>query len=430
MAQTFQGGGARATTMENPPMLAPASRPATFHAALEPEVSILTQTGAPFASELQPRTNVQPNDLSLEGLLGYTVSGDRTTLNLRAERVSNNRSSGVSGSIRLSLWATAIRPSYGSTTTGYRMGYYQFTSTLQPGFYFGPVDRTVPFALPADGTYYVTMFLEEYNGINPSMNDGYSYHDLYVFSNQLTVGPTQNAATIVDHAMTSGVNSSTLLNVDRLTSFAHTAAGAISWIKLNPFLGPHTLQWKYFAPDGSLYYDSGSSVQTGVPGYDYYAYYVGIPIAGTAAATKPGLWQARVFLDGVNAVTENFTITAPSSGTCTPSATKVCLNKNRFGVSVSWRTAAGQTGQGQAIKYTADSGLFWFFGSENIEMITKVLDACGLNQRYWLFAAATTDVEYTITVTDSKTNTTKTYFHAVGSPAPAITDTGAFATCP
>jgi hypothetical protein len=69
-------------------------------------------------------------------------------------------------------------------------------------------------------------------------------------------------------------------------------------------------------------------------------------------------------------------------------------------------------------------------GSENIEMITKVLDACGLNQRYWLFAAATTDVEYTITVTDSKTNTTKTYFHAVGSPAPAITDTGAFATCP
>lgn len=59
----------------------------------------------------------------------------------------------------------------------------------------------------------------------------------------------------------------------------------------------------------------------------------------------------------------------------------------------------------------------------------KVLNACSLNQRYWLFAAATTDVEYTITVTDAKTNTTKTYFHGAGTPAPAITDTGAFATC-
>lgn len=117
-------------------------------------------------------------------------------------------------------------------------------------------------------------------------------------------------------------------------------------------------------------------------------------------------------------------------GTCTPSATNLCLNNGRFGVKVAWRTSGGQTGEGQAIKYTADSGLFWFFGPENIEMLVKVLNACGLNQKYWFFGAATTDVEYTITVTDSKTGQVKTYYHGPGTPAPAITDTDAFASCP
>ncbi|HEX6158759.1 MAG TPA: hypothetical protein VF111_01250 [Thermoanaerobaculia bacterium] len=118
--------------------------------------------------------------------------------------------------------------------------------------------------------------------------------------------------------------------------------------------------------------------------------------------------------------------TTSTPGTCTPSSTNLCLNNGRFGVKVDWRTSSGQTGQGQAIKYTPDSGLYWFFGPENIEMLVKVLDACGLNQKYWFFGAATTDVEYTITVTDSKTGQVKTYYHGPGTPAPAITDTGAF----
>ena len=34
-------------------------------------------------------------------------------------------------------------------------------------------------------------------------------------------------------------------------------------------------------------------------------------------------------------------------------------------------------------------------------MLIKVINGCGLNQRYWVYAAATTDVEYQLTVTDS-----------------------------
>lgn len=139
-------------------------------------------------------------------------------------------------------------------------------------------------------------------------------------------------------------------------------------------------------------------------------------VDGAFSTTYP---QARQFLEGTSTVNP-----------CIPSATKVCLNNDRFAISVTWRTRDNQTGDGRAIKYTADSALFWFFADTNIEMLVKVLNGCGLNNRYWVFSAATTDVEYTVTATDTKTGGVKTYFHPLGTPAPAVTDTGAFATCP
>jgi hypothetical protein len=99
-------------------------------------------------------------------------------------------------------------------------------------------------------------------------------------------------------------------------------------------------------------------------------------------------------------------------------------------VKVDWKRPGGETGQGQAIKYTADSGLFWFFSSDNIELLVKVITGCPLSNTYWVFAAATTNVEYTMTVTDTKTGKVKTYLNPQGVSAAAITDTNAFATCP
>lgn len=139
-------------------------------------------------------------------------------------------------------------------------------------------------------------------------------------------------------------------------------------------------------------------------------------VDGLLSATFPSIQQYINVTDG-------------TSQPCVPSNTKACLNNDRFAVSVAWKTPS-QQGTGTAIEYTSESALFWFFGSSNIEMILKVLNACSLNNSYWVFAAATTDVEYTITVTDTQKGTIKTYFHAQGTAAPAITDTSAFATCP
>ena len=49
---------------------------------------------------------------------------------------------------------------------------------------------------------------------------------------------------------------------------------------------------------------------------------------------------------------------------------------------------------------------------------------------FWLFACAQTNVEYTLTVTDTETGEIRTYDNALGQASPAIQDTSAFATCP
>ena len=51
-------------------------------------------------------------------------------------------------------------------------------------------------------------------------------------------------------------------------------------------------------------------------------------------------------------------------------------------------------------------GTFYFFDPSdeaNFELCLKVLDGTTLNDRFWIFAAATTDVEYTLTVEDPET---------------------------
>ena len=113
---------------------------------------------------------------------------------------------------------------------------------------------------------------------------------------------------------------------------------------------------------------------------------------------------------------------------CTADATTLCL-RGRFRVQVFWRTQ-GQSGSGKIVTSAADSGLFWFFDSANWEMLVKVLDGCALNSRFWVFAAATTDVEYTLRITDTLRGTTKEYTHAQGKPAISVMDTSALATCP
>ena len=122
--------------------------------------------------------------------------------------------------------------------------------------------------------------------------------------------------------------------------------------------------------------------------------------------------------------------TASSSTGCVPTATALCLNNNRFRVEATFSTSGGLSGQAQVVKLTDETGYLWFFSSNNVEVVLKVLNACTFNNRYWVYSAGLTDVQVTITVTDTQTGAVKTYNNPQGRPFPPMLDSSAFATCP
>lgn len=150
-----------------------------------------------------------------------------------------------------------------------------------------------------------------------------------------------------------------------------------------------------------------------------------------ALATYGGLtWSPsgdQFYAPGLNSL---YAFDQEAAGACVPGPNVLCLGDDgRFKVEVTWADFAGQTGVGTKVTESADSGLFWFFDANNWEMLVKVIDGCSLNNHFWVFAAATTNVSYTLTVTDTQSNTRAVYPNPLGISSPAITDTGALATC-
>lgn len=119
---------------------------------------------------------------------------------------------------------------------------------------------------------------------------------------------------------------------------------------------------------------------------------------------------------------------------CVESGTTLCLDNGRFQVEVEWRAPGAQAAPATAIglDFAPESGLFYFSSPGNIEMLVKVLNACipALGNKYWVFYAATTNVEFTMTVIDTQTGAVKVYHNPENTPALPVQDTNAFATCP
>jgi ELWxxDGT repeat protein len=110
---------------------------------------------------------------------------------------------------------------------------------------------------------------------------------------------------------------------------------------------------------------------------------------------------------------------------CQASAQTLCLSNGRFAVSVAWKDFQGHTGKGTAVPLSTDTGSFWFFNAANVELVVKALDGRPVNNHFWLFYGALSNVEYTLTVTDTQTGTTKTYTNPSGRFA-SVADTLAF----
>ncbi len=111
---------------------------------------------------------------------------------------------------------------------------------------------------------------------------------------------------------------------------------------------------------------------------------------------------------------------------CLTDGTTLCLEGGRFKVQATFRAPSQTTSQtASTVPITGDSGAFTFFSANNLELMVKVVDGTAFNGRIWVFVGAASNVEYTVTVTDTTTNTVKNYFNPQGTLA-SIADISAF----
>jgi hypothetical protein len=113
---------------------------------------------------------------------------------------------------------------------------------------------------------------------------------------------------------------------------------------------------------------------------------------------------------------------------CLPSAATLCLQNGRFVADAMFRTRdASFSTSAHAVRLTDQSGYFWFFGPDNVEITIKVIDACPA--AYWVFASGMTNVRVDISVRERQTGKTRFYSNALGTAFVPMLDTNAF-PCP
>jgi hypothetical protein len=128
---------------------------------------------------------------------------------------------------------------------------------------------------------------------------------------------------------------------------------------------------------------------------------------------------------GDSAYTNEASATTPGGGggACTPSTTTVCLLNSRFRVAIDYRNQfsnpPGQTGNFvvQRLNPSAvnpDTAIFGFASPQDVEVVVRLVDARPFAPRFDLYYGGLTDVEYTVTVTDTQTGTTRQYHNNPG----------------
>jgi hypothetical protein len=148
----------------------------------------------------------------------------------------------------------------------------------------------------------------------------------------------------------------------------------------------------------------------------------------------PGTYEVRLFdhrEPGPRPRLARGTLRVWDAAGCFPGPETLCLHDGRFRVKATWTDFAGATGEGRALPLedSDDSGLLWFFDPENVEATVRVLEACGVNGRFWVFLAGGSTAAYTVQVEDTRSGVARTYEKPLHEVPRLVADTDAF-DCP
>ncbi|MEM7587604.1 MAG: GDSL-type esterase/lipase family protein [Acidobacteriota bacterium] len=112
-------------------------------------------------------------------------------------------------------------------------------------------------------------------------------------------------------------------------------------------------------------------------------------------------------------------------GPCVEGEGVLCLNQGRFRLEAVWENFEGQGGTGHAVPQTDDTGAFFWFDPDNIELTIKVLDGRAINGHFWVYYGALSNLKFSLLVTDTETGVCREYFNPLGTFA-SVGDTFAF----
>lgn len=128
------------------------------------------------------------------------------------------------------------------------------------------------------------------------------------------------------------------------------------------------------------------------------------PTQGTVVQTSESFGREAVRSFAANLVGAT---SAFEGSACTPDEQTVCLGEGRFSVRVDWQVDGPVPEAGVGVPLpdlaTSDTGFFWFFDESNVELAVKILDARVINQRFWFYWGALSDVAYQIRIYDHDT---------------------------
>ena len=118
---------------------------------------------------------------------------------------------------------------------------------------------------------------------------------------------------LLDHTMCKDVQTDYPYDpIEPTYTFLSTDRRAVSWLKFGPIYRSHRVEWKWYSPDGNLYWSYTGSIPdpkaAGEDHWEWYKIWCWIDIQGATAASLPGNWKVDVYLDGQKVLTERFSI--------------------------------------------------------------------------------------------------------------------------
>ncbi len=147
------------------------------------------------------------------------------------------------------------------------------------------------------------------------------------------------------------------------------------------------------------------------------------------------------FSKGGTPTTNGYNIFAFGSGTCpqvtscSVSANDACLLSNRFQVNATYYNATDGKAQSQVLSFSGtraesdESAFYYFTDASNFEMGVKILDACTVNNFFWVFIGGLTNQGWEMNVLDTQTGHSKYYTNNLNITTVTTTDTTAL-PCP